>query len=81
VVQFHDGADEILNHQGAKNHEGFWLEIFPSCTFVPLVVNDFANCTTTQSSDTALTEHILTPLTRSYFDSNPSASRNSTSKV
>jgi len=29
--------------------EGFWPQMFPSCTFVPLVVNDFANCTTTES--------------------------------
>jgi hypothetical protein len=27
--------------KGTKDHEGFWLQIFPSCTLVPLVVQDF----------------------------------------
>jgi uncharacterized protein (DUF58 family) len=30
-----------------KYHEGFRVQLFPSCTFVALVVNDFANCTIT----------------------------------
>jgi len=34
--------------KGTKDHEGLWLQVFPSCTLVPLVVHDFANCTTTR---------------------------------
>ena len=48
MVQFHDGADEILNHQGHEGHEGFWLQIFPSCSLAALVANFFANCTTAE---------------------------------
>src|ERR1022692_3485317 len=33
--------------KGTKYHEGFCSQVFPSCTFVALVVNDFENCTTT----------------------------------
>ncbi len=45
MVQFHDGADEILNHQG---HEAS-RRLLASDVFFVLVVNDFANCTTTRS--------------------------------
>jgi hypothetical protein len=38
-----------LTTKGTKDHEGFWLQIFPPCTLAALVVNDFANCTTTLS--------------------------------
>jgi len=38
---------EIVTTNGTKAHEGFLLQIFPSCTLVALVVNDFANRTTT----------------------------------
>ena len=38
---------EIVTTNGTKAHEGFLLQIFPSCTLVALVVNGFANCTTT----------------------------------
>ena len=31
--------------KGTKDHEGFWLQVVPSCTLVALVVQDFANCT------------------------------------
>jgi hypothetical protein len=47
VVRFHDGADEILNHQG---HEGSRRLLASDSSFVPLVAlvaNDFAKCTTT----------------------------------
>ena len=37
VVQF----AKLLTTKGTKNHEGFWLQIVPSCTLVALVVNDF----------------------------------------
>jgi hypothetical protein len=36
-----------LTTKATKDHEGFRFQLFPSCTFVALVVNDLANCTTT----------------------------------
>jgi methyl coenzyme M reductase beta subunit len=36
--------------KGTKDHEGFWLQMFPPFTLAALVVNGFVNCTTTRAA-------------------------------
>jgi hypothetical protein len=43
VGQFHDATRKTLNHQGHKVSRRLCFQAFPSCTFVALVVNGFAN--------------------------------------
>src|SRR5258708_2431044 len=43
VGQFHDATRKTLNHQGHKVSRRLWFQALPSCTFVALVFNGFAN--------------------------------------
>jgi ferredoxin len=54
-----------------KDHEGFRFQLFPSCTFVALVVNDFANCTTTAKNETMKIPRIYAILTGMPADVDP----------